>query len=68
MKKKIAGLALIGVFALTGCSIQGETVTQGYEPMQGNFEEFTYVHTNGSKMDCLKFDRGITCNWAQFNK
>lgn len=64
MKKKLAGLALISVFALTGCSLQGKTVTQGYEQMQGYFEEFTYLHTDGTKMDCLKFDKGITCDWA----
>jgi hypothetical protein len=63
MKKKIAGLALIAVFALTGCSVQGQTVNQGYEGGVGTFEEFTYVHSNGKKLDCLKHDRGITCDW-----
>lgn len=60
---------LIGIAAaftlmvgLSACSLEEASVENNGG--QGNFDEFVYHHSNGFSANCVKQDRGLTCDWA----
>jgi hypothetical protein len=64
MKKAITllGVAILAAISLTGCIGNGSVANK--DTNGGAFTEFTYQHSNGKSMNCLRFDKGITCDWA----
>lgn len=62
MKTVIAfiAIALATAFALTGCMSNGDT----YSNQDSTFVEINYKHSDGTLMRCLRYDRGITCDWS----
>lgn len=64
MKTVIAfiAIALATAFALTGCMNNGDTFTSG--DSVSSFTELYYKHSDGTTMKCLRYDRGITCDWS----
>lgn len=68
MKKIItlAGVSLLSVISLTGCIGNGDIVNKNTNG--GVFTEFQYKHSDGRILDCVKYDRGLTCDWASAKK
>ena len=65
MKRLLAlgAVAALSILSLTGCIGDGSTVDKNTNG--GAFTEFTYNHSDGRLLDCIRYDKGITCDWAK---
>lgn len=50
------------MLGLSACDI--EEAAPGHSGNYGTFDEFVYHHSEGFSMNCIKQDRGVTCDWA----
>ena len=79
MRRKVlaAGLALLGVLALSGCNMQGDGNDSGTTESNGNTGSTTWQYlgdrsyyqtyhlANGQTLHCIVRDSGLTCDWAR---